>query len=71
MCIRHRVPSILRCVTFQRRRSHICPDGDGFSNLDSLTDPTMITMTDGSEVEAQGVKTVRMQLETGEVTSTL
>ena len=45
----------------------MCPDRDEFSNLDSLKDPIMITIADGSEVEAQGVGTVRVQLQTGEV----
>ena len=47
--------------------SHVCPDRDEFSNLDSLTDPIMITIADGSEVEAKGVGKVRVQLKTGEV----
>uniref|UniRef100_A0AAV1U517 Polyprotein n=1 Tax=Peronospora matthiolae TaxID=2874970 RepID=A0AAV1U517_9STRA len=47
--------------------SHMCPDRNEFSNLNSLTDPIMITIADGSEVEAQGVGTVRVQLKTGEV----
>ena len=47
--------------------SHVCPDRDEFSNLDSVMDPIMITIADGSEVEAQGVGTVRVQLQTGEV----
>lgn len=46
---------------------HMCPDRDEFSFLDSLTDPIMITIADGSEVEAQGVGTVRVQLKTSEV----
>ncbi|CAI5720727.1 unnamed protein product [Peronospora effusa] len=45
----------------------MCPDRDEFSFLGSLTDPIMITIADGSEVEAQGVGTVRVQLKTGEV----
>ena len=48
-------------------RSHMCPDRDVFSNLDSPTDPIMITIADGSGVEAQVVGTVRLQLKPGEV----
>ena len=47
--------------------SHMCPDRDEFSKIDSLKDPIMITIADGSEVEAKGVGTVRVQLKTGEV----
>ncbi|CAI5728481.1 unnamed protein product [Peronospora effusa] len=43
-------------------RSHMCPNKDEFLFLDSLTDPIMITIADGSEVEAQGVGTVRVRV---------
>ena len=45
----------------------MCPDRDEFSKLNSLKDPIIITIADGSEVEAQGVGKVRVQLNTGEV----
>ena len=45
----------------------MCPDIDMFSKIDSLNDPIMITIADGNKVEAQGVVTVRVQLETDEV----
>ena len=45
----------------------MCPGRDKFSNLDSLKHPIMITIANGSGVEAQGVGTVRVQLKTGEV----
>ena len=38
----------------------MCPDRDKFSKLDSLKDPIMITIAEGSEVEAKGVGTVRV-----------
>ena len=45
----------------------MCPDRDECSKLDSLKDPIMINISEGSEVEAQGVGTVLVQLKTGEV----
>ena len=43
------------------------PEKDEVLKIDSLKDLIMITIADGNKSEAQGVDTVRVQLNTGEV----
>ena len=42
------------------------PNKDDFPEMDSLKNPILITIEDGNKVEAQGVVTVRVKLQTGE-----